>query len=87
MNQSVHAIAKGKVQGVGFRYTAIELASQLGIRGTVKNLPSGEVEIIAQGDANVLKKFFQELEQMYEAQIDKRPLETAEKHSTFKITY
>lgn len=87
MSQSLHAIAKGKVQGVGFRYSAIELASKLGIQGTVKNLPNGNVEIIAQGEASHLVKFFDELQEMFDTEIEKTPIDTIEKHSTFKITY
>lgn len=40
---------KGLVQGVGFRYFAVRNASKLGITGYVKNMPNGDVFIIAQG--------------------------------------
>ena len=42
-------IAKGIVQGVGFRYTVRNAAFLLGINGCVKNLDDGSVEIIAEG--------------------------------------
>ena len=50
MLTEVHAIFIGRVQGVGFRYTAERYAIELGIAGTVRNLPDGSVELIAQGD-------------------------------------
>ncbi len=39
----------GRVQGVGFRWWARSLANDLGIRGSVRNLPDGSVELIAGG--------------------------------------
>lgn len=39
----------GRVQGVGFRMTAVHLARELPISGTVRNLDDGRVELIAQG--------------------------------------
>ena len=40
---------RGRVQGVGFRYTAREAASECAVSGWVRNLPDGSVEIVAQG--------------------------------------
>ncbi len=39
----------GRVQGVGFRLTAVHLAHDLALSGTVRNLADGRVELIAQG--------------------------------------
>lgn len=39
----------GEVQGVGFRMTAERLARQTAVRGEVRNLPDGRVELIAEG--------------------------------------
>ena len=48
--QSLHAIVHGRVQGVNFRaYTARE-AGRLRLRGWVRNLPDGTVEVQASGD-------------------------------------
>ncbi len=48
-------IISGRVQGVGFRYATIEEAQGLGLRGWVRNRPSGDVEILAEGGEEVLK--------------------------------
>jgi acylphosphatase len=40
----------GRVQGVGFRYTAQALARGYPVTGYVRNLPSGEVELVAEGE-------------------------------------
>jgi len=45
----------GRVQGVGFRFTARDEAQGLGLKGWVRNCPSGEVELLAEGREDVLK--------------------------------
>ena len=45
------AIVSGKVQGVGFRMYTQRKAQQLGIRGYVRNLTNGDVEIVAVGES------------------------------------
>jgi acylphosphatase len=39
----------GRVQGVGFRYTVKNLAHGFEVTGTVRNLPDGRVELVAEG--------------------------------------
>jgi acylphosphatase len=45
----VHAFATGRVQGVGFRYSVNRRATELGLRGYVRNLHDGRVEMLVQG--------------------------------------
>ncbi|MFM9945106.1 MAG: acylphosphatase [Bacteroidia bacterium] len=45
----------GKVQGVFFRANVLAKAKELKINGTVKNMPDGHVEIMAEGDADKLE--------------------------------
>jgi acylphosphatase len=47
--QELHAYVDGWVQGVGYRYFVINNALALGLRGYVRNLSDGSVEIKAQG--------------------------------------
>lgn len=49
----------GKVQGVGYRQWIQKKAVNLGLHGTVENLPSGEVSIVASGTEKVMKEFVQ----------------------------
>jgi len=53
----IHLIVKGKVQGVGYRNNAKRRADQLGLRGWIKNLSNGSVEIIAQGSEKKIEEF------------------------------
>ena len=54
---SQHYYFTGTVQGVGFRFTARQLAHEYGIDGWVKNLPDGRVECQVQGQTNAVEKF------------------------------
>ena len=47
----------GRVQGVGFRWSAVYEARKLGICGFVKNLPDGSVSIEAEGSQEQLDDF------------------------------
>ena len=57
----LHAIVKGDVQGVGYRYFVLYEAERLNLRGFVKNLYNGDVEVEAEGDEESLKKLLQSL--------------------------
>lgn len=58
---SAHITFSGVVQGVGFRYTAIRKATQYGLNGFVKNLHSGEVEVVAEGEKGLIADLIKEL--------------------------
>jgi len=47
----------GRVQGVGFRYTTRTVAAGFDVCGTVRNLPDGRVELIAEGERAELEAF------------------------------
>lgn len=47
--ESAHLNVKGRVQGVSFRAMVKEKAEELGIAGFARNLPKGDVQVVAQG--------------------------------------
>ena len=57
----MHAVVHGYVQGVWFRATTREHAEKIGVKGTVKNLADGTVEIYAQGSKARLEQFISNL--------------------------
>ncbi len=56
MNKRWHILVSGKVQGVFYRATAAEVARSMGLKGWVRNLPDGRVEIVAEGDSDALNQ-------------------------------
>ncbi|WP_147822260.1 acylphosphatase [Salidesulfovibrio onnuriiensis] len=59
--KQLHAIVKGKVQGVWFRAWTLDVARDLGLKGWVRNMPEGHVETLAQGDQETLDRFLESL--------------------------
>jgi acylphosphatase len=49
----------GTVQGVGFRYTVRSVSEGFEVTGTVRNLPDGRVELVAEGVKDELDAFRQ----------------------------
>lgn len=56
-------VVKGRVQGVGFRFFAEHAASDLGLKGYVRNLPDGRVEVYATGDEHSLEELRKQLQE------------------------
>lgn len=61
MDASVHIVVEGLVQGVGYRWFAARRAEALGVRGFVRNLYDGTVEVHASGDRSLLETLIGDL--------------------------
>lgn len=55
--ERLHAIVRGRVQGVSFRYYTRETALELNLTGWVRNRPDGAVEVTAEGPRAALDRF------------------------------
>ena len=66
-----HIYFYGRVQGVGFRYYAVQKAGQLGLAGWVRNCYDGSVEMEVQGDPAAIAKLLEQLKRMSYAWIDR----------------
>ncbi len=51
----LRAVVQGRVQGVGFRYFVMDRAISLQLTGMVRNLRSGDVEVVAEGERGALE--------------------------------
>lgn len=54
-------IISGFVQGVGFRYFVLRAAARHQVLGTVRNLPDGRVEVVAEGERDAMDEFKKDL--------------------------
>jgi acylphosphatase len=55
----------GRVQGVGFRYTAHTIARRYAVSGYVRNLADGRVELVAEGSSQELDAFLAEVRERF----------------------
>ena len=56
-----HVYYTGRVQGVGFRYTAERFALDLGLCGFVKNLSDGRVELVCEGPKDRIEALLKQI--------------------------
>ena len=85
-----HVIFRGRVQGVGFRFTSYNTAKRHDLTGLVRNLPDGTVEIIAQGDINAITDCIQDLKKHFGSDISEIKIEESPvnpEYGDFKITF
>jgi acylphosphatase len=61
MKARAEIIATGLVQGVGFRYYIIRYAEKLALTGYTKNLFTGEVLTVAEGEKHLIEELFNKI--------------------------
>ena len=61
----------GRVQGVGFRFVSQGIADRHPVRGWVRNLPDGRVELCLQGKSVEIEAYLQELRREMSGYIQK----------------
>lgn len=59
--KQVHVLFAGHVQGVGFRYTTVDMARDFRVTGWVRNLRDGRVELLAEGEERELNAFLDQV--------------------------
>ena len=52
----LHAVVTGLVQGVGFRWSVIRAARDIGLTGFARNLRDGSVDVVAEGPREELER-------------------------------
>ena len=85
-----HIFYSGTVQGVGFRYTVQNYASQLDLKGWVKNLPDGRVEILVEGLKETVELLCQHVDEHFDGYIRDKEItfdESKGQFDGFKIEF
>lgn len=86
-----HVIVSGRVQGVWYRGTTRDVATKLGLRGWVRNLPDGNVEAVFEGEKEIVDKMVRWChEGPTHARVDRADVEWEEptnEFSEFSIRY
>ncbi len=85
-----HILYSGTVQGIGFRYTVQSYAQDLDLKGWVKNLSDGRVEILVEGAQEIIKEFCQRIDKHFEGCINDKKLDylpAPGKFSDFRIVF
>lgn len=90
--QTYELIVSGRVQGVGYRNYVQKLAKKFNVNGTVKNLYSGDVRIIAQTKETVIDQFINNIQKpqhslMKIENVKKTKLDTSEVYNNFTVEY
>ncbi|MFH1398164.1 MAG: acylphosphatase [Candidatus Omnitrophota bacterium] len=90
MKKQIHIYYSGRVQGVGFRYIARDIADELSVRGWVKNLGDSRVEVVAEAGEDALKDFLERIAQSFSRYIQDADLEwgpAGGEYKDFEIRY
>jgi len=85
-----HIIFTGRVQGVGFRFTTLDLANRYRLTGFVRNCADDTVELVAQGQLEQIHDLLRDIQDKYkdyitETKINEIPFSSQFKD--FKITF
>jgi acylphosphatase len=85
-----HIIFAGRVQGVGFRFTAFNIANRYELAGFVRNLPDGTVEMFVQGLAETIDDCIRDIQDEFGGYLRETSIEETPpnpKYENFKITF
>ena len=69
MKKQIRVFYFGRVQGIGFRYTILDIAFGLKVCGWVKNLNDGRVEVLAESEEDTLSVFLEQINQHFSSYI------------------
>jgi acylphosphatase len=83
-------VFSGRVQGIGFRFTALNIANRYELKGYVRNVPDNSVEMFAQGMAEMIDDCVHDLQDSFVGSISHIDIEEATpdpKITDFRITF
>jgi acylphosphatase len=83
-----HIFFSGMVQGVGFRFTAIQVAKRYELTGFVRNTTDGKVELLLQGDQQDIDDAIDDLQQTFSVRdVQIEQIEFDPSYDSFDITF
>ena len=74
-DKRAHIYYDGTVQGVGFRFSAQARATALGLKGWVKNLDDGRVEVMCEGTERDIGAFLEKMTSIFGTYISNADIE------------
>lgn len=83
MKKRVEVYYSGRVQGVGFRFTTEDIAARFKVAGFVRNIYDGRVQVLAEGEEEVLANFLEKIEEVMRHYIRDRELRWDECRNEF----
>lgn len=78
------AFFNGRVQGVGFRYTTLQVAKGFDVAGWVRNMPDGRVELQVEGKPAEIDAFIRAIEETMDGYIRKTERSSVRVEASFK---
>jgi acylphosphatase len=79
-----HIIFSGQVQGVGFRFTAFNMANRHQLTGFVRNLPDGTVEMLIQGTSGAIDDCIRDIKEYFSGYIRETKIKEIHSNSQYK---
>jgi acylphosphatase len=89
-NEARRVNYRGRVQGVGFRYTAHRIAQRYAVTGYVKNLRDGSVELVVEGAATEIQRMLTEIAAEMAGNIETADVQSepaSGRYSTFEVAF
>jgi len=76
MNKQYEVYYAGRVQGVGFRVNAQQIARRYSVTGFVRNLPDGRVHLVAEGTDDEVKQLLEDIADSMAGNITSAPTQS-----------
>jgi len=89
-SEARRVLYSGRVQGVGFRYTARRIAQQHAVAGFVRNLDDGRVELVAEGAASEIDELLAEIAEAmtdYIRDVQTETMPATGKYKSFDVAF
>lgn len=79
-----HIFFFGRVQGVGFRYTCQQTALKHEVSGWVRNLPDRSVEMMVEGETNVIRAYVEDVCESTHGRVDDKQITKSDASGEFE---